>query len=40
LVRIATYNLNGIKERFANLVGCLREAAPDIVCRPELKSLR
>jgi len=33
-MRIATYNVNGINGRLANLLGWLEEAAPDIVaCR-------
>jgi Endonuclease/Exonuclease/phosphatase family len=38
-MRIATYNVNGINGRLANLVGWLQEAAPDIVCLQELKAL-
>jgi exodeoxyribonuclease-3 len=37
-VRIATYNVNGINGRLANLLGWLEEAAPDIVCLQELKA--
>ena len=37
-MRIATYNVNGINGRLANLLGWLEEAAPDIVCVQELKS--
>ena len=29
-MRIATYNVNGINGRLANLLGWLQEAAPDI----------
>jgi hypothetical protein len=37
-MRIATYNVNGINGRLANLLGWLSEAAPDIVCLKELKA--
>ena len=37
-MRIATYNVNGINGRLANLLGWLEEAVPDIVCLQELKS--
>jgi exodeoxyribonuclease III len=37
-MRIATYNVNGINRRLANLLGWLEEAAPDIVCLQELKA--
>jgi exodeoxyribonuclease-3 len=38
MTRIATYNVNGINGRLANLLGRLQEAAPDIVCLQELKA--
>src|SRR5256714_12456861 len=37
-MRIATYNVNGINGRLANLLGWLEEVAPDIVCLQELKA--
>jgi exodeoxyribonuclease-3 len=37
-MRIATYTVNGINGRLANLLGWLQEAAPDIVCLQELKA--
>jgi exodeoxyribonuclease-3 len=37
-MRIATYNVNGVNGRLANLLGWLEEAAPDIVCLQELKT--
>ena len=37
-MRIATYNVNGINGRLANLLGWLEEAAPDIICLQELKA--
>jgi exodeoxyribonuclease III len=37
-VRIATYNVNGINGRLANLVAWLRETSPDIACLQELKA--
>jgi exodeoxyribonuclease-3 len=38
MTRLATYNVNGINGRLANLLGWLHEAAPDIVCLQELKA--
>lgn len=37
-MRIATYDVNGINGRLANLLGWLHEAAPDIACQQELKA--
>ena len=37
-MRIATYNVNGINGRLANLLGWLKETAPDIACLQELKA--
>jgi exodeoxyribonuclease III len=37
-VRIATYNVNGINGRLANLLDWLRETRPDIACLQELKA--
>lgn len=37
-MRIATYNVNGIKARLPRLVEWLQETAPDVVCLQELKS--
>jgi len=37
-MRIATYNVNGINGRLANLLEWLAEASPDIVCLQELKA--
>ncbi len=37
-VRIATYNVNGIKARLPRLLEWLEETRPDIVCLQELKS--
>lgn len=36
-MRVATYNVNGIRARLARLVEWLEEARPDIVCLQELK---
>ena len=36
-MKIATFNVNSIKARLANLTTWLQEAAPDIVCLQELK---
>jgi exodeoxyribonuclease-3 len=38
-LRIATWNINGVKARIDNLVHWLREAGPDIVCLQEIKSV-
>jgi len=37
-VKIATYNVNGIRSREANLVEWLERESPDIVCLQELKA--
>jgi len=37
-VKIATYNVNGIKARLPRLIEWLNETSPDIVCLQELKS--
>lgn len=37
-VKIATYNVNGIKARLPRLLEWLTEARPDVVCLQELKS--
>jgi exodeoxyribonuclease-3 len=37
-MRIATYNVNGINGRRANLLGWLEQAMPDIVCLQELRA--
>jgi exodeoxyribonuclease-3 len=37
-MKIATYNINNINKRLANLLAWLRSAKPDIVCLQELKS--
>jgi exodeoxyribonuclease-3 len=37
-MRLATYNVNGINGRLANLLAWLAHSAPDIVCLQELKS--
>jgi len=38
-VRIATWNINGIKARHDHLVTWLRQESPDIVCLQEIKSV-
>lgn len=38
LVKIATYNVNGIKARLPRLIEWLEETQPDVVCLQELKS--
>ena len=38
LMRIATWNVNSIKQRIENLTAWLRERQPDIVCLQETKS--
>jgi exodeoxyribonuclease-3 len=37
-VRIATYNVNGINGRLANLLDWLQETTPDIACLQELRA--
>lgn len=36
-MKIATYNINGIRGRLSNLLAWLEEAKPDVVCLQELK---
>jgi exodeoxyribonuclease-3 len=38
-MRIATWNINGVKARIDNLVHWLREGQPDVVCLQEIKSV-
>ena len=38
LLRIATFNINGITKRFGNLKAWLDEAKPDVACLQEIKS--
>src|ERR1700759_471399 len=38
-MKIATYNVNGIKSRLAHLLGWLEREQPDVACLQELKSL-
>jgi exodeoxyribonuclease-3 len=38
-VKIATWNINGIKARIDGLLAWLEEASPDIVCLQEIKSV-
>lgn len=37
-MKIATFNINGIRRRLPNLLEWLREAEPDVVCLQELKA--
>jgi exodeoxyribonuclease-3 len=37
-VKIATFNINGINTRLANLLDWLRDTRPDVVCLQELKA--
>ena len=37
-MKIATFNINNINKRLANLLGWLRTTKPDVVCLQELKS--
>ena len=37
-MKIATFNINNINKRLANLLGYLRAAKPDVVCLQELKA--
>src|SRR3954454_11253423 len=38
LMKIATYNVNGVNGRLAMLLRWLEETAPDVVCLQELKA--
>ncbi|MBP1849849.1 exodeoxyribonuclease III [Rhizobium halophytocola] len=38
-MKIATWNINGVKARIANLVQWLEQSAPDIACLQEIKSV-
>ena len=38
-MKIATWNINGIKARHDNVIAWLKEAAPDIACLQEIKSV-
>lgn len=38
-MKIATWNINGVKARLDGLVGWLRESNPDIACLQEIKSV-
>ena len=37
-MRIATFNINNVNTRLANLLGWLEAAQPDVVCLQELKA--
>lgn len=37
-MKIATFNINNVNKRLANLLGYLRAAKPDVVCLQELKA--
>src|SRR5262245_5832859 len=37
-MKIATFNINNVNKRLANLLAWLREAEPDVVCLQELKA--
>src|SRR6266851_1260313 len=37
-MRIATFNINNVNKRLANLLGWLRAVGPDVVCLQELKA--
>ena len=37
-MKIASFNINNVNRRLANLLSWLREAEPDIVCLQELKA--
>jgi exodeoxyribonuclease III len=38
-MKIATWNINGVRARIENLVAWLKESAPDIVCLQEIKTV-
>ena len=37
-MKIATFNINNVNKRLANLLGWLRAARPDVSCLQELKA--
>ena len=37
-MKIATWNINGVKARIENLCQWLKDSSPDIVCLQEIKS--
>lgn len=39
MLKIATWNVNSVRQRIGNLTGWLASAAPDIVCLQEIKCL-
>ena len=39
-MKIATFNINNVNRRLANLLGWLAQSEPDVVCLQELKSTR
>ena len=39
MLKIATWNVNSVRQRISNLTGWLASAAPDIVCLQEIKCL-
>lgn len=38
-IKIATWNINGVRARIENLLAWLKESAPDIVCLQEIKTV-
>ena len=38
-MKVATWNINGVKARIENLVAWLKESQPDIVCLQEIKTV-
>lgn len=38
-MKIATWNINGVKARIENLCQWLKDSSPDIVCLQEIKSV-
>src|SRR6185312_5265467 len=38
-MKIATWNINGVKARLGSALAWLREAEPDVVCFQEIKSV-
>ena len=39
MIRVATWNVNSVRQRLDHLLGWLRESAPDVVCLQEIKCL-
>ncbi len=38
-MKIATWNINGVRARIENLVAWLKNSAPDVACLQEIKTV-